>query len=106
MKKQAKMKSQKEVLQIIKEHYSFLKSHFGLKSIGVFGSVVKNSATPDSDIDLVVEFESPIGLRFVEFVEYLEKILGSPVDVLTKEGLKNIRVQSVSASIEKEIIYV
>ena len=54
---------------------------------------------PDSDIDIVVEFERPIGLKFMELVEYMENLFGKKVDVLTKDGIKNIRVKNVSTEI-------
>ena len=65
-----------------------------------------DSARPDSDVDIVVEFERPIGLKFMEFVTYMENLFGKKVDVLTKDGIKNIRVKNVSTEIEKNIIYV
>ena len=65
-----------------------------------------DTAGQDSDVDIVVEFERPIGLKFMEFVDYMEKLFGKKVDVLTKDGIKNIRVKNVSTEIEKNIIYV
>jgi len=62
-----------------------------------------DSARPDSDVDIVVEFERPIGLKFMEFVTYMENLFGKKVDVLTKDGIKNIRVKNVSTEIEKNI---
>jgi len=100
------MKNLQEVIETIKEHYPYLKTNFGLKKIGVFGSVAQNTNNPKSDIDLVVEFEQPLGFRFVEFVQYMEKILQSKVDVLTVDGIKNIRVKRVASRIQKEIVYV
>jgi len=65
-----------------------------------------DTAGQDSDIDIVFEFDRPIGLKFIEFIEYMEKLFGKKVDVLTKDGIKNIRVKNVSTEIEKNIIYV
>jgi len=74
--------------------------------IGLFGSYAKGKQTENSDVDIVAEFERPIGLRFVEFAEYLEKILGKKTDVLTPEGVKGIAVRRIAGDIEKSIIYV
>jgi len=50
--------------------------------------------------------ERPIGLRFVEFTEYLEEILGKKTDVLTPEGVRRITVKRIARDIEQSIIYV
>ena len=54
-----------------------------------FGSVARDEARPDSDVDLLVEFDRPVGLfTFVRLKRYLEEILGSPVDLGTPDSLK------------------
>ena len=100
------MSYQAEIIDKIKQDYPFLSREFGVKRIGIFGSVARREEGPESDIDIVVEFDRPIGLRFVDFVEYIENLFGKKVDVLTKQGMKNIRVKGVSSTIEKDIIYV
>ncbi len=95
-----------EVIGKIKSQYPYLSSEFGIKRIGVFGSVAKKANRDQSDIDLVVEFDRPIGLKFMSLAEYMEKLFGRKVDILTKDGIRNIRVKRVSTDIEKDIIYV
>ncbi|MCD6261995.1 MAG: nucleotidyltransferase family protein [Deltaproteobacteria bacterium] len=100
------MGNRAEIIKKIKEQYPFLSKQYGICRIGIFGSVAMDSARPDSDVDIVVEFERPIGLKFMECVTYMENLFGKKVDVLTKDGIKNIRVKNVSTEIEKNIIYV
>ena len=100
------MESRDEIIKKIKGQYSYLSQQYGIRRIGFFGSVAMDTAGQDSDIDIVVEFDRPIGLKFIEFIEYMEKLFGKKVDVLTKDGIKNIRVKNVSTEIEKNIIYV
>ena len=95
-----------EVIGKIKSQYPYLSSEFGIKRIGVFGSVAKQTDRDQSDIDLLVEFDRPIGLKFMSLAEYMEKLFGRKVDILTKDGIRNIRVKRVSTDIEKDIIYV
>jgi len=95
-----------EIIEKIKSNYPYLSSEFGVKKIGIFGSVAKDTHDEASDIDVVVEFEKPIGLKFIMLAEYMENLLGRKVDVLTKEGIRNIRVQNVSSDIQKDIVYV
>ena len=52
-----------------------------MKRIGLFGSFAKGTANEDSEVDMVVEFERPIGFKFVELVDYLEALLDKEVDV-------------------------
>ena len=91
-----------EVMDTIKKQYPYLSSQFGVKRIGLFGSVARQMEAKNSDIDIVVELNRPIGLKFMYLVEYLEGLFGKKVDVLTKEGIKNIRVKKVSSDIEKD----
>ena len=95
-----------EVIKKIKSQYPYLSSEFGIKRIGVFGSVAKQTDRDQSDIDLLVEFDRPIGLKFMSLAEYMEKLFGRKVDILTRDGIRNIRVKRVSTDIEKDIIYV
>jgi len=81
-------------------------AEYGVKRIGLFGSYSKNEQTKNSDIDIIAEFEKPIGLKFIEFTEYLEKVLGIKTDVLTPEGIKGITVKRISDDIKKSVIYV
>ncbi len=95
-----------EVIKKIKSQYPYLSSEFGIKRIGIFGSLAKQTDREQSDIDLLVEFDRPIGLKFMSLAEYMEKLFGRKVDILTRDGIRNIRVKRVSTDIEKDIIYV
>jgi uncharacterized protein len=77
-----------EALTILVNHQNALKD-FGVKSLMLFGSVARDEARTDSDIDLLVEFERPVGLfTFVRLKRYLEEILESSVDLGTPDSLK------------------
>ena len=75
-----------------------------MKRIGLFGSYAKGVPDKQSDIDLVAEFDVPIGLKFVEFSEYLEHLLGTPVDVLTSAGIQGIRNPRIARDIQETIL--
>ena len=95
-----------EVIRLMQEHSSVLMTEYGISKIGIFGSVVKGTMTEDSDLDIVVEFKKPIGFKFNRLVEYLENLFGRKVDVLTKDGIKNIRVKEIARNIERTLVYV
>jgi predicted nucleotidyltransferase len=65
-----------------------LGARHGVRRIRVFGSVARGEARPDSDIDLLVEYQPGHGgFAFVEFCEGVERLLGRRVDVVTERSL-------------------
>ena len=100
------MSSKERITTLLSEHRAYLRSEFGVQKIGLFGSRRKGTADPGSDIDLVVEFEGPIGYRFFALADYLEDLLGAPVDLLTPAGIKGIRVPRVAREIQESVEYV
>jgi predicted nucleotidyltransferase len=95
-----------KIIEILKNEYPKLKEEFGIKRIGLFGSYSQNTANELSDIDLIIEFENPIGLKFINLCDTLETLFNKKVDILTPEGIKNIRVQSLKENILKTIEYI
>ena len=81
-----------EVLAIVASHRGKLQE-MGVKSLQLFGSVARDEAGPDSDVDYLVEFNRPMGLfEFIEIRLYLEDILGCSVDMGTLKALReNLR---------------
>ncbi len=77
-----------EVLNIIATHRKELEA-LGVKSLSLFGSVARDEACLDSDVDLLVEFNRAVGLfEFIEIKLYLEDIIGCSVDLGTQDSLK------------------
>lgn len=61
----------------------------GVRSLDLFGSVARGEASPDSDVDLLVEFDKPIGLfHFFRVQRRLEEILGCRVDLVMRDAVK------------------
>ncbi len=100
------MTTRNSTLELIREKYPYLSDEFGVEEIGIFGSVAKETEREDSDIDIVVKLRQPIGLKFIELVDYLETLLNTKVDVLTQEGIKNIRIKEIADDIKRNIVYV
>jgi uncharacterized protein len=96
MKKQA-------VIQLIRQHERELSDRYGVKSLALFGSVVRDEANPASDIDLLVEFDRPVGLfGLFALQDRLEEIFGCKVDLGTPDSLK----PRLRASVISEMEYV
>lgn len=79
----------KRIKTILAAERSNLARKFNIKEIALFGSYVRGENRDDSDLDVLVEFSQPIGLfAFMDCEEYLEKILGIKVDLVSKKALK------------------
>jgi len=98
--------TREEVIDILRKELSYFVSEYGVKRIGLFGSYAKETPVKSSDIDILVEFDRPIGLKFMEFAEYLEGLLGTGIDILTPAGIESIRIERVARSITESIVYV
>ena len=67
-----------------------MEERFGIKSLALFGSVARNEAGPESDIDILVEFHKTPGLtEYMRFKFWLEDSLGRQVDLVMKGALKS-----------------
>lgn len=96
------MKTVGEIRRILAEHEQELKFKFKVKELGIFGSYVRNEQRENSDVDILVDFEVPIGLEFVDLAEYLEAILGIKVDLVPRDAIKPHKWKYV----EKDLLYV
>ena len=78
-----------ETLALLRKHRQTLAERFGVSSMRLFGSVARDSATPASDVDILVGFDGPATMRRIaDTEEYLKKLLGRPVDLVTHRELK------------------
>jgi hypothetical protein len=93
-------------MSILKREHPFLLRKYGARKLAVFGSFAKGKQNRGSDVDIIIEFEKPVGFKFIELSEYLEKVLHRKVDIITKEGLKSIRNPEISREIRKQAKYV
>jgi predicted nucleotidyltransferase len=80
----------------------YLTEKYHVASLGLFGSVVRDDFSADSDIDIVVDFTQPIGIEFIDLANELEKILQRRVDLVSKRGIK----PKYFLAIEPDIVYV
>lgn len=74
---------------------------FNLKTIGIFGSYANGTATNESDVDILVEFEGYVGWSLIDLKLYLENVLEKRVDLVTPSAIK----PSIGKHILKNIIF-
>lgn len=82
------MESKTEILNKLRELKPILSKEYAVRRIGLFGSFADNSADENSDIDLLVELDKPIGWKFFSLEIYLEKVFKRKIDLVTKNALK------------------
>ena len=80
-----------------------LQERFYVKNIGFFGSIVRDDFSPEqSDLDVIVDFQKPVGIEFIELAEFLENKLNHKVDLVSKNGIKPYYMKNN----EPEVVYV
>jgi len=75
---------------------------YKIKSIALFGSITRNDFNEKSDIDILVDLESNIGIKFIDLAIELEALLGKKVDLVSKNGIKPKYLKTILP----EVIYV
>ncbi len=79
-----------------------LQQKFYVNSIGLFGSIVRDDFSPESDVDILVDFTRPVGIEFIDLANYIESKLNYKVDLVSKDGIQ----KQYLPVIESEVIYV
>ncbi len=88
------------LVELIRSHMESLKKEYNVASLALFGSYVRGEQTPESDVDILVEFSAPVGFfKFLDLEERLSSILGREVDLVSKNGLKPMIRESVLNSL-------
>ncbi|MBN8653283.1 MAG: nucleotidyltransferase family protein [Cytophagales bacterium] len=81
--------TREDILTILRAHKAEIQKKYPVATLALFGSFARGEQTAKSDVDLLVEFNGPIGLEVVDLVEDLEKLLGvKKVDLISRKYLK------------------
>ena len=92
-----------ETLKLLRAHKATLSQRFGVVDLALFGSIVRSRATGNSDVDVLVRFDSPAtSKRYFGVQFYIEDLLGRPVDLVTDKALR----KEIRPYIEREMINV
>jgi uncharacterized protein len=90
------------ILKVLEQNKSLLFSSYPIKSLGLFGSAVRGDFNEGSDIDILVDFDRPVGIEFIDLADTLERILHQKIDLVSRNGIK----PKYFKEIEKDLIYV
>lgn len=88
--------------QLLNSALPALKKKYPIDTMAIFGSYAANAATEKSDIDVLVSFNAPIGIEFIDLADELERITGKKIDLVSREALKPRQL----AYIENHLEYV
>ena len=64
-----------DILAVLRRERAQLFAKYGLKSMAVFGSATRDDFRPESDVDIMVEFERPVAFEFIYLAEELERLM-------------------------------
>lgn len=92
-----------EELSLMRSRLREIKAAFGVRRIGIFGSVIRGEEKPSSDIDILVEYETGFATfkNFMGLIEHLEEMYKRPVDLVTTGGINPY----IRPYVEKEVVW-
>ena len=91
------------VLRLLAEHKATLAERFAVSRLALFGSIVRDDAHADSDVDILIDFDGPAtSKRYFGVQFYLEDLLGCPVDLVTEKALR----PELRPYVEREAVHV
>ncbi len=92
-----------EAIALLNAHKAILEKQFGVKTLALFGSTARNTASSGSDLDILVDFDGPAtSQRYFGVQFYLEDLFGCPVDLVTEKAMRS----ELRPYIEREAVYV
>ena len=90
------------VLEQLKGAKNELFRKYPIHALGLFGSVARGDDTLESDIDILVEFNRPVGFEVVDLADEIESILKHRIDLISRKAIK----ATVWPYIENDLVYV
>lgn len=91
-----------DIKNTLRNNKARLTDKYGLSFMAIFGSYSRGQQTENSDVDILVDFQRPIGVEFIDLANELEKLLKVKVDLVSRKG---VRPQYLK-QIEQELDYV
>ncbi|TDW97462.1 nucleotidyltransferase family protein [Dinghuibacter silviterrae] len=96
------MYNKDQILSILSAKKPDLQTRYPISELGLFGSYARGDNNSASDIDILVDFNGPIGIRFIRLAHELEDLFNQKVDLISRKGIKPRYMPFV----EKNLIHV
>jgi len=94
------MTSAAEIREVLRKCLPETRDKYGVTSIGIFGSYARGEAVPSSNIDIIVEFDRPIGWELVDLADLLESRLHHKVDLVIRRSLHPLIRDTILAEVQ------
>ena len=96
------MKNPQDIINKLKQIKPALFEKYNLSALGLFGSVVRDDFSSNSDVDIIIDYHNKMGIEFIDLANFLEDQLQIKVDLVSRRGIK----PKYYKEIEKDILYV
>ena len=96
------MKNPQDIINKLKQLKPTLFEKYNLSALGLFGSVVRDDFSANSDVDIIIDYHNKMGIEFIDLANFLEDQLQIKVDLVSRRGIK----PKYYKEIEKDILYV
>jgi len=93
------MRSIMDFKKILSTNKDRIFNEYSIKGMAIFGSFSRQEENEKSDLDILVEFDGKIGIRFIDLAEELENLLKIKVDLVSRKGLKDKYLSSISSDL-------
>lgn len=93
------MNARENILEQLRAIKPVLQQEFPLRRMSLFGSWARNEQTETSDVDILVDVDPSIGLRFVTLAERLESVLEQHVDLVSSRAVKPNLLKQIQAEL-------
>jgi len=94
---------QKEILTVLRNYKLACAEKYGILELGVFGSVARNEATVESDVDICIKMKTPDAFALVHIKADIENLIQKHIDIVRVREKMN---PNLKRRLEKEALYV
>lgn len=91
-----------DIKDTLRNNKARLTDKYGLSFMAIFGSYGRGQQTENSDLDILVDFQRPIGVEFIDLANELERLLKIKVDLVSRKGVRPKYLKQI----EQELDYV
>ena len=95
-------KTREQILNLLSQNKHQLKNRFRVRQMALLGSYARGDQQADSDVDILVDIDPLVGLKFVALAEQIEQLLGLPVELVSLRAIKPSKLKYF----EQDLIYV
>jgi len=96
------VKTLQDIQYQLAKHKERLFEKYPIHTLAIFGSYARKTQNESSDVDLLVDFNNKIGIRFIDLADDIEEILNTKVDLVSRGGIK----KQYFEAIKSDLIYV